>query len=383
MDRGMALLPAVFGVLRDRRPVFRVGNTYLVTRHDDVRAVFAADGAFAAPYRDKLDVIMGGAPFILGMGDGDDYRAGLAALRSVVRRADLPMLAARVEALATAAVAAAPGRIDVVTLVRGIAFDMIAEYLGVTPPAGANLHIWGTRLFEYQFVADDAALRAEVARIAPAIRDHVQREIDRCRKAPDGRDDVIARSLAAQAAGIPGFSDTAIRTNVVGLLVGGPPQPPMVVPQGMEQLLRRPPALAAAQAAARADDDAALAACLTEAMRFDPLAPWLPRTAVAARTIGGRTIPAGARLLVSIASAMRDDRRVPEPHRFDPRRSPDQYLHFGFGVHQCFGLWINQATLHLMLKPLLKRPNLRRATGAEGRLRKHGAFASSLVVAFD
>jgi hypothetical protein len=36
-----------------------------------------------------------------------------------------------------------------------------------------------------------------------------------------------------------------------------------------------------------------------------------------------------------------------------------------------------------MLKPLLKRPNLRRAPGRDGRLRKHGAFASTLVVAFD
>ena len=155
----------------------------------------------------------------------------------------------------------------------------------------------------------------------------------------------------------------------------------------MEQLLRRPQALASAQAAARADDDQALAAHIAEAMRFDPLAPWLPRTAIATRTIGAgrhaREIPAGTKVLVSIASAMRDERYVPEPRRFDAGRTPDQYLHFGYGVHQCFGMWINQATLHLMLKPLLKRPNLRRAAGRAGRLRKHGAFASALAVEFD
>ena len=68
---------------------------------------------------------------------------------------------------------------------------------------------------------------------------------------------------------------------------------------------------------------------------------------------------------------------------FDAGRTPDQYIHFGHGLHQCFGTWINQATLHLMLKPLLKRPNLRRASGRDARLRKHGAFASTLIVAFD
>ena len=36
-----------------------------------------------------------------------------------------------------------------------------------------------------------------------------------------------------------------------------------------------------------------------------------------------------------------------------------------------------------MLKALLKRPNLRRAPGAAGRLRKRGAFADTLTVTYD
>jgi len=52
-------------------------------------------------------------------------------------------------------------------------------------------------------------------------------------------------------------------------------------------------------------------------------------------------------------------------------------------LHECFGRHINRATLHLMLKPLLKRANLRRAPGKAGRLVKNGPFAESLTVAFD
>lgn len=386
MDRAMAMLPTIFQWLRRIRPVLRLGSTYLVTRHDDVRTVFADDQAFGVPYLTKLDVIMDGEPFILGMADGDAYRASLASLRRVVRRDDVTMLAARVTAMAEAIVAEAGGRLDVVdTLVRRIAFDFVAEYLGVPEPADGDLRVWGTRLFEFQFVASDDALRADVARIAPLMRAHVQRQIDARRGG--GGDDVISRALALQAAGDPDFGDAQIRTAVVGLLVGGPPQPPMVLPQALEQLLRRPEALADAQAAARADDDRALAAHVMEAMRFDPLAPWMPRVALAARTIGegrqARTIPAGGKVLASIASAMRDARRVPEPTRFDATRTADQYLHFGYGVHQCFGLEINRATLHLMLKPLLRRDRLRRAPGRDGHLKKHGVFASSLVVEFD
>jgi hypothetical protein len=36
-----------------------------------------------------------------------------------------------------------------------------------------------------------------------------------------------------------------------------------------------------------------------------------------------------------------------------------------------------------MLKPLLKRPGLRRARGPDGRLRKRGAFAERMNVEFD
>jgi hypothetical protein len=39
--------------------------------------------------------------------------------------------------------------------------------------------------------------------------------------------------------------------------------------------------------------------------------------------------------------------------------------------------------LHMMLKPLLKRANLRRAPGSAGRLLKNGPFAESLTLAFD
>ena len=64
-------------------------------------------------------------------------------------------------------------------------------------------------------------------------------------------------------------------------------------------------------------------------------------------------------------------------------RPADNYIHFGHALHQCFGIHINKGTLHLMLKPLLKRRNLRRSPGREGHLSKNGAFAERLVVLYD
>jgi len=88
-------------------------------------------------------------------------------------------------------------------------------------------------------------------------------------------------------------------------------------------------------------------------------------------------------VFVAFSSAMMDKRRVTDPTIFDPRRPAHEYIHFGYGLHQCFGLHMNMALLPLMLKALLKRPNLRRAPGAKGHLWKRGAFADKLYVTYE
>lgn len=382
-----AAMPYAFAFFRRWKPVVKMKGMVLTSRYDDVREVFANDRDFGVVYKPKLDVIMGGQPFFLGMGDTAQYREDVAAMRKVVRRDDLPVLAQRVEAMAEQIVAAAPNRIEVVdTLVRRVTFAVLGDYFGVPDPGDGALPVWGTRLFEFQFAdqGNDPALLVEVEEIAPALRAHIQDQIELRRNAP-GKDDVLSRCLAEQKAGTPGFTDAQIRTALMGFVVGGPPQPPMVVPQAMEQLLRRPNALLCAQSAARAGNDALLAAHVLEAMRFDPLAPGLPRVAlndavIARGTRHQASVAKGDTVLAAFASAMMDPRRVANPRRFDPTRPASDYIHFGYGLHQCFGIHINQATLHLMLKPLLRRPNLRRAGGRAGRLIKNGAFAESLTV---
>ncbi|MET0309146.1 MAG: cytochrome P450 [Sphingomonas sp.] len=382
-----AAMPYAFAFFRRWKPVVKMKGMVLTSRYDDVREVFGNDPAFGVVYKSKLDVIMGNQPFFLGMGDTEQYRHDTAAMRKVIRREDLPVLAQRVEAMAEEIVRAAPNRIEVVdTLVRRVTFSVLGDYFGVPEPSNGDLRVWGTRLFEYQFVGQDSdtALMAEVNEMAPALRAHIQAQLDQRRDAP-GKDDVLSRCLAEQKAGTSGFSDDQIRTALMGFVVGGPPQPPMVVPQAMEQLLRRPEALCGAQAAARAGDDALLATYVLEAMRFDPLGPGLPRVALADAVIARgtkheATVAKGDTVLAAFASAMMDPRRVTDPRRFDPTRPASDYIHFGYGLHQCFGIHINQATLHLMLKPLLQRPNLRRAPGKAGRLTKNGPFAESLTV---
>lgn len=126
-------------------------------------------------------------------------------------------------------------------------------------------------------------------------------------------------------------ANKAIANSVPGILICVP-----------DQLLRRPEALAAAVEAARADDDDRLWKILREAMRFDPLAPVLPRIAAKTWTIAegtrrARTIPKDATIIAAFASAMMDERRIPNPDRFDPDRLDHEYIHFGHELHGCIG----------------------------------------------
>ena len=153
-----------------------------MTRYDDVREVFLNDKAFRVPWARKVDIITGGFPFFLGMDDTPDYRADTAALMKVVRPADIPRVSSpRSSNCAGQIVAEANGELEVVdALVRRVTFEVLGSYFGIPDPPGADMRVWATRLFEFQFVdaANDPALRTEVDVIAPALRAHVQSLMD-------------------------------------------------------------------------------------------------------------------------------------------------------------------------------------------------------------
>jgi cytochrome P450 len=384
---GRAAFPALARLGR-ALPILRLGRFAIVFRHDDVREVFRNDAAFGVVYRERLQVITGGEPFILGMADGAPYRASLAALRSLVLPGDPAAIGAEAEAEVERRLAKAQGSIEVVGMLRAATFKAIALWLGLPEPqGGSGLAVSATRLFGYQFGGGGAAPEEAVQRLAEELRRHIGQELARRRAAAPFAGDVLGRALARQAAGDAWFTDAAITTALMCLLVGGPPQPPMVAPNALDQLLRRPEALSRAVAAAHRGDDDTLRRIVREAMRFDPLAPALERVALFDATLAqgtgrDRRIPAQTRVLVAFASAMQDGRRVEAPQRFDETRPDSSYIHFGLGLHECFGREINAALLHRLLAPLLRQPGLRRSSGRAGRLSKRGVYPDQFCVMF-
>ncbi|SLN59603.1 Erythromycin C-12 hydroxylase [Roseovarius albus] len=384
----MAAAPAGFAALRRFKPILKLRNVVIVSRYDDVREVFSRDEEFDTPYIENIHVLTGGEDFFLGLQQGAAYQAAKRAMLSVFRTEDLIWLGDMAEERAEKIVDESGAELEIVDqLVRKVTFDLYMDYIGIPQVPTENIDVWSTRLFEYQFAGSpkDKELRAEVDAIAPALRAHITDEIVKRKSNGVTKGDVLGRCLKAQSDGEAIFTDDFIRTNLLCMLVGGPPQVPMVVPQAMEQLLRRPKALDAARKAAEADDDDRLGAIVMEAARFDPLAPVLPRivlrdTEIARGTSRQCKVPKGATIYVGFASAMMDPRRIGNPKEFDPYRGAHEYVHFGHGLHECFGLHMNRATLHRILKPVLKRKALSRSPGQAGRLQKRKIFADRLVV---
>ena len=388
----------MFRIARNTLPILVVtykGKRFaLVTRFDDVEEVLGRPNVFDVIYAPKLRVIMDGDNIFLGMRDVEQATRDKTTMRMTAPRAEAmtrvkPEVTALVEAVM--AKAAPNGRVDLaMELTQDVTTRFFGKYFGTPGPDVKTLSDQARLLFQYMFadMADDPALDARTRPVAAALRAYVESTIAERKSARGTHDDILERCLQFQDLGLPGMDDRGIRNNLIGLIVGAMPQASMLIPQLFDILLDRPRELAAAQAAALADDDAAVARYVFEASRYYPLTPGLFRDAtedykLAAGTWRSRTIPAGTRVLAATRSAMFDGRRVPAPSSFRIDRPDYSYMHFGAGMHECFGLYMNREMVPAICKAVLKRPGLRRAAGDAGRLKTDSIFPMSLVVEFD
>jgi cytochrome P450 len=372
----------VFAVLRRVKPILLMKNTALVTRFEDVQEVMSRDDVFQVTYKEKMEVIGGGINFFLGMQNSPEYERSQSHMRAVVRRQDMaglivPFVAHTAESL----VAASGGRLDVVRqLSRIVPTRLIAAYFGCPPASEEELADWSTAMFRYLFtdLNNDPAVGAAARDAAAKARSWLDQTIAKRKKQSSQPDDVVGRCLALQSAGMPGMDDLGIRSNLLGLLIGAIPTTSKCCAQALEE----------AQQAARADDDALVAQYVFEALRFNPNNPGVFRIAaeeytVAKGTMHATPIPRGAAVVAATQSAMFDERIVDAPSEFRTGRPDYIYMHFGYGLHACFGQYINRVQIPGILKPLLQRKGLRRAEGDAGRLQYGGPFPSSLGVVFD
>jgi cytochrome P450 len=311
-------------------------------------------------------------PFILGMDRSAEYDRESAAIRGVVKPADLEWVRRIVSGTVQSLVEAAQplGRLDLAgSYARVSAARVVAEYFGVPGPTEHILMQWMRSLFWDVFLnrGDNALVRRAASRSAQELREYLTALI--ARRADEGAagDDILSRLIRAGT-----LDHEGIRRNITGIIVGAIDTTVTATTNVFEVLLAKPDAFEQMRRAAQSGDGATLRQGVYEALRFRPQTPALLRHSKADQTT----------VLLLTLSAMFDPRAFPEPGRFLANRPLDRYLHFGHGMHTCYGLMINDVHLPELVGAIVRLPNVRRASGRFRKTIYEGPFPDRFVVEF-
>lgn len=388
------ILRPVFTLLRKIAPILVFGKTAIVTRFNDVVEVLKRDTDFTiGPINaSKIDQIDG--PFILGMDASPQYTTEKTALREAVRRDDLEDIRQFVAESAGAMIDAArpQGRIDVVNgFARVVALRVVGSYFGMPGPDDPTMMRWMRDIFHYIFadLTNSPSVLQDALNSVGELKKHMDAQIV-ARKASAGQDhgdDVLGRLLALQDAAHPWLDDHAVRRNLSGNIVGAVDTTSKFVALAMDELLRRPRTMADARVCALKGDVEAVRHYAWEAVRFNPHHPLQVRfcahdTTIAQGQKRSKAIPAATHTYAATLSAMFDPEVFASPNEFNGKRETE-YLHFGYGMHTCFGKAINGVQIPELVAALLQLPNLRRAPGSAGQVLYDGPFPNRLVLEFD
>jgi cytochrome P450 len=105
-------------------------------------------------------------------------------------------------------------------------------------------------------------------------------------------------------------------------------------------------------------DRALLGPAIEEMLRVHPPVLTFRRTATRDVELAGARIAAGDKVVVYHVSANHDERRFPDPFRFDITRTPNDHLSFGQGPHLCLGAAFARLQLRAFFTEFLRLPEV-------------------------
>ena len=358
--------------LREKRPILQTPVCTFVADFNDVIEVLRVHQVFSVrPYHDKMQ------PYLMSQDDTEVHFRDKSAMSAFLDRADIPRIRALVAKETNLALDAAKGQIDAVPgLTRHIPIRVVESYFGLSGAPAGKLGEWSFwnqydafHNHPWDIVADRDLVNSNVARCKHELADFIgklmlKREAAILAHLPL-EDDVVTRILRTHIETPDQYGLKWKGLNIGGLLIGTVETSSQATAQALAQLMKRPQALASAAASAQSDDPTEFDGYVWEAMRFDPISPYLFRTAESAYTLGaGRPwqteIAAGTAVLPLVLAAMHDPVRFPAPDAFDPTRPPQvNTFHFGYGLHECMGRYVGGVIIPEIIRQVVMRPNLR------------------------
>jgi cytochrome P450 len=109
------------------------------------------------------------------------------------------------------------------------------------------------------------------------------------------------------------------------------------------------------QRAELAADPRLVPGAVEELLRYESPSPVQARYVAKDVEHHGQVVPAGSVILLLTAAGNRDERRFPDPDRFDIHRTIDHHLAFGYGIHFCLGSHLAKLEGRVALEEVLRR----------------------------
>ena len=342
-----------YAALRLDSPVCQVdpGGMWAVSRHDDIMAVLRDPARFSSQgFRAVWEPAWVGynplARSILAQDGPGHARLRALASRSLGPRA-VARLAPEIRARAGLLAGQMAGEVDVVeAFAAPLPAFVIAGLLGLDPALGARFKRWADDFLSVTPEPLDAEHAARVRRTIAELSAYLGAVIAERRAAPidDTVSDLVRAELDGQRLG-----DAEILEFMVAVLLGGLETTTHLIATSALFLAEHPALWARLRG-----EPALVPAFVEEMLRFDGPSQTLPRFTTCDVTLAGVEIPAGSLVLALVGSAGRDERRFPDPDRFDLTRGTAA-LNFGHGVHFCLGAALARMEGQIALEALIHR----------------------------
>lgn len=338
---------SAFQAIRDAGPVVRLprNRIWAMGRFDDVRAALRDDELFASDHgvaANPIGNISARKSILFSNGQTHAIRRGVM-MRPLGAKALAP-IADRLEREAGDVVARLVGAAEfeaVSEFSSALPLRVVAGLVGLPVPAG-QLAAWSEAAFDSLGPLNRRWRRALPATLALVA--YVQR-LDRSRVEPGswaaGVFDAVDRGEIGRVEArmmIADFIAPSLDTTVHSIshmlwLLGRNPD--------AWQRLRREPEL--------------VSAAVVEAVRIASPVRCFTRRISRDVELGGVRLRAGDRIALLFAAANMDERRFPDPTRFDLDRPPGGNLGWGNGPHTCIGIHLAKLEMAALLRALIAR----------------------------
>jgi Cytochrome P450 len=190
----------------------------------------------------------------------------------------------------------------------------------------------------------------------------------------EDRDDILSALMLARFEDGGTMDDTELRDQLMTLLLAGHETTATALAWTFDLLLRHSAPLQRLCDSLERGEDEYLRATIAESLRLRPVIPLAGRRLAKELSVDGLTLPAGTDVTPAIWLTHTRADVYPEPFAFRPERfldqAPDTYswIPYGGGIRRCLGASFAEFEMRIMLREVLTRCDLHKASPAPERV---------------